>query len=214
MEENGNVKVRVELLIKERKIRIWSQQHLADVAGVSLRTIQRIEKTSIASADSVKAISSAFEKQPNYFIAVDKTPIKKQNLIRVALAFCALSLLIFTSIYFNQIAPDKVKLKVNYKGELLKSADINESEWLIELDLNSELNIKLANDLELTILPFNGRDDELLIETTLKYQSGKALIPNSLPAPLTHKLDGGVLLSYEKDSEINVVINITEIVAD
>ena len=44
-----------------REERHWSQEHLADLAGVGLRTLQRIENGQQASADSLKALASAFQ---------------------------------------------------------------------------------------------------------------------------------------------------------
>lgn len=44
-----------------REERHWSQEHLADLAGVGLRTIQRIESGEQASAESLKALASAYQ---------------------------------------------------------------------------------------------------------------------------------------------------------
>lgn len=41
-----------------RMARAWSQEHLAEVSGLGLRTIQRIENGSNASLESVAALSS------------------------------------------------------------------------------------------------------------------------------------------------------------
>ena len=43
-----------------REERFWSQEHLADLAGLGLRTVQRIEKGETASRDSVTALAAAF----------------------------------------------------------------------------------------------------------------------------------------------------------
>ncbi|MGC0119961.1 helix-turn-helix transcriptional regulator [Pseudoalteromonas piscicida] len=43
-----------------RESKAWSQSHLAEVSGISLRTIQRIEKTGCASPESVKSICATF----------------------------------------------------------------------------------------------------------------------------------------------------------
>lgn len=43
-----------------RESKAWSQSHLAEVSGISLRTIQRIEKSGIASPESVKSICATF----------------------------------------------------------------------------------------------------------------------------------------------------------
>lgn len=43
-----------------REERHWSQEHLADVAGIGLRTVQRIEKGEQASGETLKALAAAF----------------------------------------------------------------------------------------------------------------------------------------------------------
>lgn len=44
-----------------RESRAWSQSHLAEVSDVSLRTIQRIERSGSASPESIKSICSAYD---------------------------------------------------------------------------------------------------------------------------------------------------------
>lgn len=43
-----------------REERCWSQEHLAEVAGLGLRTVQRIENGDKASRESVMALAAAF----------------------------------------------------------------------------------------------------------------------------------------------------------
>jgi len=45
----------------ERERRAWSQEQLAEVAGLSLRTIQRVETSGSASFETAKAIAAVFE---------------------------------------------------------------------------------------------------------------------------------------------------------
>jgi DNA-binding XRE family transcriptional regulator len=45
----------------ERERRAWSQEHLATVTGLGLRTIQRIEKTGAASFESARALAAVLE---------------------------------------------------------------------------------------------------------------------------------------------------------
>ena len=52
---------------KIHKLRLqhcWSQEELASAAGLSIRTIQRVEKTGNASLETVKALASVFEVEP------------------------------------------------------------------------------------------------------------------------------------------------------
>ena len=46
------MKVNAHKLREYRTLKGWTQQHLADVTGLSLRTVQRIEKTGLASQES------------------------------------------------------------------------------------------------------------------------------------------------------------------
>ncbi|SDM63710.1 helix-turn-helix domain-containing protein [Maricaulis salignorans] len=43
-----------------REERHWSQEHLAELAGIGLRTVQRIENGEQASRDSLTALAAAF----------------------------------------------------------------------------------------------------------------------------------------------------------
>jgi len=54
------MKIDTQLLRQLRDERSWTQEHLAEVAGVSLRTVQRIEREGNASADSRLALAAAF----------------------------------------------------------------------------------------------------------------------------------------------------------
>ena len=44
-----------------REERYWSQEHLAELAGIGLRTLQRIENGETASRESLKALAAAFD---------------------------------------------------------------------------------------------------------------------------------------------------------
>jgi transcriptional regulator with XRE-family HTH domain len=49
------------LIQKLRLRRGWSQEQLADLSGLSVRTIQRLERGQTASVESLKALGAAFE---------------------------------------------------------------------------------------------------------------------------------------------------------
>ena len=44
-----------------REERCWSQEHLAEAAGIGLRTVQRIENGDKASRESLMALAVAFD---------------------------------------------------------------------------------------------------------------------------------------------------------
>lgn len=52
-----------------REARAWSQEHLASVSGLSPRTIQRLETSGTASAESRLALAAAFDLSPADLLA-------------------------------------------------------------------------------------------------------------------------------------------------
>jgi DNA-binding XRE family transcriptional regulator len=53
----------------------WSQEHLSDISGLGLRTIQRVEKEGKCSLESKMALSSAFAIAPNELDVNQEKPI-------------------------------------------------------------------------------------------------------------------------------------------
>ena len=56
-----DMKIDSSYIKAQRARRAWSQEHLAEVTGLGLRTIQRIEKTGAASYESARALAAVFE---------------------------------------------------------------------------------------------------------------------------------------------------------
>jgi transcriptional regulator with XRE-family HTH domain len=54
------MKINSEIVKDLRNQKSWSQEHLASVSGLSLRTIQRIENSGACSLESRKALASVF----------------------------------------------------------------------------------------------------------------------------------------------------------
>ena len=67
------MKVNTKKILNERKSRAWSQQHLADVSALSLRTIQRVEKEGTGSPETVKALAACFELDANELVEREET---------------------------------------------------------------------------------------------------------------------------------------------
>lgn len=53
--------INAELVREQRVKRGWTQQQMAEVADLSLRTVQRIENQGVASNESVSALSAVLE---------------------------------------------------------------------------------------------------------------------------------------------------------
>lgn len=61
-----------------REERHWSQEHLADLAGIGTRTVQRIENGDAASKESVMALAAAFNVDVAA-LTVDPTAIAREE---------------------------------------------------------------------------------------------------------------------------------------
>lgn len=64
---------------QEREKRAWSQEHLAGVTGLSLRTIQRIESSGLASFDSASSIAAVYGVPVAVLRVEDAQPTERKN---------------------------------------------------------------------------------------------------------------------------------------
>ncbi|WP_133405291.1 helix-turn-helix domain-containing protein [Parashewanella tropica] len=65
--------VNAKTIKQYRLVKGWTQQHLAEICGVSLRTIQRVERYGTASNDTAMGIASAFETDISQIINLAST---------------------------------------------------------------------------------------------------------------------------------------------
>jgi len=85
----------VEMKIDASKIkahraqRAWSQEQLAAVADLSLRTVQRIERSGVASNESVKALAAVFETDVQSLSRVATGGLRPRSALRVGMGFAA-----------------------------------------------------------------------------------------------------------------------------
>ncbi len=61
MRGGEDMRVNRQLILELRRQRSWSQDELANAAGLNLRTVQRIERSGSASLQSRRALAAAFE---------------------------------------------------------------------------------------------------------------------------------------------------------
>ncbi len=62
---SNDVKLNKATIIKLRAGKCWSQEELASACGLSVRTIQRVEKHGAASLETTKALASVFAVMPD-----------------------------------------------------------------------------------------------------------------------------------------------------
>jgi transcriptional regulator with XRE-family HTH domain len=107
-----DMKLNIKKIKTRRKLKAWTQQHLADVSGLNLRTIQRIESSGIGSAESAKAIAAALNEDVGDLLVESgqegATPGFEEQLIRpswsmekVAIPLSSILILIGSLVFFQ-----------------------------------------------------------------------------------------------------------------
>ena len=103
---------RAKLVRKERLERAWPQSQLAEIAGVDIRTIQRLEKEGAASFETLRGVAQAFdidvkELEPTPKGQKDTKPTKNIHLLPRLTSGEAIGKLIWGSDQF-QIEHDEI----------------------------------------------------------------------------------------------------------
>ncbi|WP_299942491.1 helix-turn-helix transcriptional regulator [uncultured Microbulbifer sp.] len=138
------VKVNTKKIISLRTTRAWSQQQLAEVASVSLRTIQRIEKS--GNASHVKSISSAFSVKPDDILVQEKQKFsvtkRVKKYLSAMLAFGSASLL-YASL--SVASPIMLKVDASSNNEQLASIHLlNEEGGESEMRIDNMLKFEVS----------------------------------------------------------------------
>lgn len=100
------IKPDAEKIKRWREERHWSQEHVAEMAGIGLRTLQRIENGDTASRESVMALAAAFNVDIGALVEdpVTQKAIEAEEKAAKGLAALKLSFLIhFASFVFGMI---------------------------------------------------------------------------------------------------------------
>jgi len=111
------VKINSEFIKSNRLNRAWSQEQLAHLAGLSLRTIHRVETNGTASLESIKAIASVLEvplEQVMQCIKAEEKPVNSRLLRNGVIASLGALLFATLSIFVGNTAlAEQVMLDVN-----------------------------------------------------------------------------------------------------
>lgn len=53
--------LKADIIRRQRLAKGWTQEQLAELCGISVRTVQRLEKTGVASLETTNALAAVFE---------------------------------------------------------------------------------------------------------------------------------------------------------
>ena len=162
----------------QRARRAWSQEHLAEVSGLGLRTIQRIEKTGAASYESARSLAAVFEidvaklrvAEPA-LVEPRRVSISLRPVLGVVGALVTGGALLVTSSTF---AADKVLMDVTVAVDSKTDADSALTTQVVVDDgkFVPQVNELKLGDLRFSIVPRVQTPDRVLLEVSIYERRG------------------------------------------
>lgn len=199
-----DVKTNSENIKSSRLKRAWSQEHLAHVAGLGLRTIHRIETKGEASLESIKAIASALEVPLNEMMLPPATPKTWLNSLltskRVIASFMATICTILTIFVATSVIAEQVMLNVSISVD---NEPMGSSQFLTETGADAEFLFE--NRLKMIIAATVKDNNNLFIETKIfEFNGGdfhligapKLLVENNAKAGISITSDTGTNFQF------------------
>jgi transcriptional regulator with XRE-family HTH domain len=143
MQIDGN-KVR-----SERERRAWSQEHLAEVAGLSLRTVQRIENSGAASFETARALAAVLEMDVALLALRPPHPARKRVYywgVAAAVVAGLIGMLVAQQVQAAQVMLD-VNLSLNEKP-LSRSQLITAEGKSAEIRLEGQVRVIISPEVQ------------------------------------------------------------------
>lgn len=162
----------------QRARRAWSQEHLAEVSGLGLRTIQRIEKTGAASYESARSLAAVFEIDVAKLRVAEPTLVEPRRVsislrpvLGVVGALVTGGALLVTSSTF---AADKVLMDVTVAVDSKTDADSALTTQVVVDDgkFVPQVNELKLGDLRFSIVPRVQTPDRVLLEVSIYERRG------------------------------------------
>lgn len=178
------LKIANEKLKASRIKRAWSQEQLAQVSGLGLRTIQRIESTGFASYESVKAIASCLElpvselieeSSKAKFSKFSSSSVKK---LKILTSTSLVGLFVF--LLARGVAADQVALDV---GVTIDNEETSQS--LLVTEEGQEAILQIDGQYQISISPTVAGSDEVHLQVRLLKYDGETYVPIARPRLVT-----------------------------
>lgn len=173
-----NLKIDAQRIKAERQARGWSQEQLAAAAGLGVRTIQRIESGSAASAESAKCLAAVFERPLSQLLAGE--PVARRPRRRLwAAAVLACTALGSSLFLMSRANATDVGMAVK-----LGTGAARESRMNLVVSSGGQTEIKLEKDIRLVLRPTIQEDGTIFLATEVYGWDGSGFTLAGKPALL------------------------------
>ena len=192
-------------LITLRQRNAWSQQQVADISGLSLRTIQRIEKNGSGSNETLMALASAFDCTTQDLISeAPSRPNTSRKRYPLGWASAATALIVFIGTLVLPASAEPVMMDVAIRAN---NNELTRVHLLTESD--DEAEIMIAGQLKLILTPKRIPDNRvrLLFELS-RHQQDQGFVRIATPSIITgHQVPA--LVRVETDDKEMIEIEVT-----
>jgi transcriptional regulator with XRE-family HTH domain len=188
----------------ERERRAWSQEHLAEVSGLSLRTVQRIETSGSASFESARALAAVLELEVSRLRAAQESAVATTRAThRWRYLGIAASLVVVVGLFFIGTAnAGEVMLDV---GVTLNQQKLGQQQLKAEEGKSAE--IKLEGQLRVFINPLVTQTGAILLSMRVEEPAGAGWKQFEEPRILVASGDlGTVRVTSPKGSVIEIAV--------
>jgi hypothetical protein len=151
----------------ERGKRGWSQEQLAAAAGLGVRTVQRMESSGTASAESAKCLAAVFE-MPLADLVIKRRAVQVRAGVWAAAATACVT--VVSSLFFVSRAN---ATNVIAMAVVLGTETTGESRMNVEVNSGQQTEIRLERDLRLLLTPTKRGDGSIALSAELYGWDGR-----------------------------------------
>ena len=204
-----SAKVRIE-----RDKRAWSQEQLADVAGIGVRTVQRIETSGNASPETVKALAVALNLTLDQLIQIPTSESKfKINFKKIGTGLCLAAVVL--AVVILVLRPYQREFFVLSYGididkNLFADQILIDAEIPREITINKMLRVVITASIENAEAYeyIENYEDRVLLQIEVFKPEGEEFIPWAKPRILTAD-DHEARIQLRGDNETSINIKLT-----
>lgn len=199
---NNEMKLNTDFIKAERERRAWSQNHLADAAGISLRTIQRVESAGTASKETTLAIASALSTSVEQLVIASSTAERKRTGFRFGWPLATASVLLVSSLFIAQHAFAKqlmLDVKLGLEDEKHDSRLITEA--------GEPAEIRVDGKIRVIITPTLTKDGDVFLQTEIyTYKDGEYSLAGKPGLIIKENAEALVTSDSEKSGSYSLAI--------
>jgi transcriptional regulator with XRE-family HTH domain len=193
-----DMKINKEVLRRERELRAWTQSHLAEVADLSMRTVQRIERTGDASMESAGALAAALNIDLAVLmeapIASDKIAPPKSHSHKLWSAIGVVSSLLIAAAWWSSAAAEQVMVSLSIEASGRVYSDmmlLNETDKESEMQLDKQFRMLFSTSRQGEHLFINARIYHFVEDEYQLVSSPAMLVGDQQPASMQVTLPDG-----------------------